>query len=81
MTLYFDWQEEPITSLGKELLMYPCGQQDKLPDYLELFEWQLSPGSASSRFVLWTETSEVDFACDAKAILWQSQQWAMSVRS
>lgn len=31
-------KEEPITSLGKELLMYPCGQQDKLPDYLELFE-------------------------------------------
>lgn len=31
-------KEEPITSLGKELLIYPCGQQDKLPDYLELFE-------------------------------------------
>lgn len=31
-------KEEPITSLGKELLMYPCGQQDKPPDYLELFE-------------------------------------------
>ncbi|XP_005367822.1 SH2 domain-containing protein 4A [Microtus ochrogaster] len=31
-------KEEPITSLGKELLRYPCGQQDKLPDYLELFE-------------------------------------------
>lgn len=31
-------KEEPITSLGKELLLYPCGQQDKLPDYLELFE-------------------------------------------
>uniref|UniRef100_A0A8C5JVA0 SH2 domain containing 4A n=1 Tax=Jaculus jaculus TaxID=51337 RepID=A0A8C5JVA0_JACJA len=31
-------QEEPITSLGKELLLYPCGQQDQPPDYLELFE-------------------------------------------
>lgn len=31
-------KEEPITSLGKELLLYPCCQQDKLPDYLELFE-------------------------------------------
>ncbi|XP_012290680.2 SH2 domain-containing protein 4A isoform X2 [Aotus nancymaae] len=31
-------KEEPITSLGKELLLYPCGQQDQLPDYLELFE-------------------------------------------
>lgn len=31
-------KEEPITSLGKELLLYPCGQQDKLPDYLELFQ-------------------------------------------
>ncbi|XP_055474796.1 SH2 domain-containing protein 4A [Psammomys obesus] len=31
-------KEEPITSLGKELLLYPCGQQDKPPDYLELFE-------------------------------------------
>lgn len=31
-------KEEPITSLGKELLMYPCGQQDKPADYLELFE-------------------------------------------
>ncbi|XP_007933236.1 SH2 domain-containing protein 4A [Orycteropus afer afer] len=29
---------EPITSLGKECLLYPCGQQDQLPDYLELFE-------------------------------------------
>nr|XP_003412541.1 SH2 domain-containing protein 4A isoform X2 [Loxodonta africana] len=29
---------EPITSLGKELLLYPCGQQDQPPDYLELFE-------------------------------------------
>lgn len=31
-------KEEPITSLGKELLLYPCGQQDKPPDYLELYE-------------------------------------------
>jgi SH2 domain-containing protein 4A len=31
-------KEEPITSLGKELLLYPCGQQDESPDYLELFE-------------------------------------------
>ncbi|GAB1293205.1 SH2 domain-containing protein 4A [Apodemus speciosus] len=31
-------KEEPITSLGKELLLYPCGQQDKPPDYLELFQ-------------------------------------------
>uniref|UniRef100_A0A8C0YZU0 SH2 domain-containing protein n=4 Tax=Canis lupus TaxID=9612 RepID=A0A8C0YZU0_CANLF len=31
-------KEEPITSLGKELLLYPCGQQDEPPDYLELFE-------------------------------------------
>ncbi|XP_037382090.1 SH2 domain-containing protein 4A [Talpa occidentalis] len=31
-------KEEPITSLGKEILLYPCGQQDQLPDYLELFE-------------------------------------------
>ncbi|KAJ7313274.1 hypothetical protein JRQ81_004559 [Phrynocephalus forsythii] len=30
--------EEPITSLGKELLRYPCGQQGKEPDYLDLFE-------------------------------------------
>ncbi|XP_059012184.1 SH2 domain-containing protein 4A isoform X1 [Mustela lutreola] len=29
---------EPITSLGKELLLYPCGQQGEPPDYLELFE-------------------------------------------
>ncbi|XP_006897034.1 PREDICTED: SH2 domain-containing protein 4A [Elephantulus edwardii] len=29
---------EPITSLGKELLLHPCGQQDQPPDYLELFE-------------------------------------------
>ena len=48
MALCFDWQEEPITSLGKELLLYPCGQQDKLPDYLELFQWQLSSRSASN---------------------------------
>lgn len=31
-------KEEPITSLGKELLLFPCGQQDKPPDYLELFQ-------------------------------------------
>ncbi|KAM5264853.1 SH2 domain-containing protein 4A isoform 2-T2 [Ctenodactylus gundi] len=31
-------KEEPITSLGKELLLYPCGQQQQPPDYLELFE-------------------------------------------
>uniref|UniRef100_A0A8I5U501 SH2 domain containing 4A n=2 Tax=Pongo abelii TaxID=9601 RepID=A0A8I5U501_PONAB len=31
-------KEEPITSLGKELLLYPCGQHDQLPDYLELLE-------------------------------------------
>ncbi|XP_054421901.1 SH2 domain-containing protein 4A isoform X2 [Pteronotus mesoamericanus] len=31
-------KEEPITSLGKELLLYPCGQRDQTPDYLELFE-------------------------------------------
>ncbi|XP_060037611.1 SH2 domain-containing protein 4A [Erinaceus europaeus] len=31
-------KEEPITSLGKELLLHPCGQQSQLPDYLELFE-------------------------------------------
>ncbi|XP_066236562.1 SH2 domain-containing protein 4A [Saccopteryx leptura] len=31
-------KEEPITSLGKERLLYPCGQQDQPPDYLELFE-------------------------------------------
>ncbi|KAL2761851.1 SH2 domain-containing protein 4A isoform c [Daubentonia madagascariensis] len=31
-------KEEPITLLGKELLLYPCGQQDQPPDYLELFE-------------------------------------------
>ncbi|XP_077008777.1 SH2 domain-containing protein 4A isoform X2 [Tamandua tetradactyla] len=31
-------KEEPITSLGKELLLYPCEQQDQPPDYLELFE-------------------------------------------
>lgn len=43
-----DWQEEPITSLGKELLLYPCGQQDQLPDYLELFEWQPPSGSSYS---------------------------------
>ncbi|XP_066485304.1 SH2 domain-containing protein 4A [Tiliqua scincoides] len=31
-------KDEPITSLGKERLRYPCGQQDLEPDYLELFE-------------------------------------------
>ncbi|XP_061033590.1 SH2 domain-containing protein 4A [Eubalaena glacialis] len=31
-------KEEPITSLGKELLLYPCGQQEQPPDYQELFE-------------------------------------------
>ncbi|XP_023371364.1 SH2 domain-containing protein 4A isoform X2 [Otolemur garnettii] len=31
-------KEEPITSLGRELLLYPCGQQEQPPDYLELFE-------------------------------------------
>ncbi|KAF4026242.1 hypothetical protein G4228_018301 [Cervus hanglu yarkandensis] len=31
-------KEEPITSLGKERLLYPCGQQQEPPDYLELFE-------------------------------------------
>ncbi|XP_012999088.1 SH2 domain-containing protein 4A isoform X2 [Cavia porcellus] len=31
-------KEEPITSLGKELLLYPCGQQEHPPDYLELFK-------------------------------------------
>ncbi|KGL84492.1 SH2 domain-containing protein 4A [Tinamus guttatus] len=31
-------KEEPITSLGKELLLYPCGQEDQEPDYLALFE-------------------------------------------
>uniref|UniRef100_A0A7M4EG74 SH2 domain containing 4A n=1 Tax=Crocodylus porosus TaxID=8502 RepID=A0A7M4EG74_CROPO len=31
-------KEEPITSLGRELLLYPCGQQDHEPDYLDLFE-------------------------------------------
>ncbi|XP_043845178.1 SH2 domain-containing protein 4A [Dromiciops gliroides] len=31
-------REEPITSLGKELLLYPCGQQEQPPDYLDLFE-------------------------------------------
>uniref|UniRef100_A0A8C7A8T7 SH2 domain containing 4A n=1 Tax=Nothoprocta perdicaria TaxID=30464 RepID=A0A8C7A8T7_NOTPE len=30
-------KEEPITSLGKELLLYPCGQEDEEPDYLALF--------------------------------------------
>uniref|UniRef100_A0A8C0E3J5 SH2 domain containing 4A n=1 Tax=Balaenoptera musculus TaxID=9771 RepID=A0A8C0E3J5_BALMU len=31
-------KEEPITSLGKELLLYPCSQQEQPPDYQELFE-------------------------------------------
>ncbi|KFQ24347.1 SH2 domain-containing protein 4A [Merops nubicus] len=31
-------KEEPITSLGKELLLYPCGQEDQEPDYISLFE-------------------------------------------
>ncbi|XP_058513420.1 SH2 domain-containing protein 4A [Ochotona princeps] len=31
-------KEEPITSLGRERLLYPCGQQDQPPDYQELFE-------------------------------------------
>ncbi|KFU86205.1 SH2 domain-containing protein 4A [Chaetura pelagica] len=31
-------KEEPITSLGKELLLYPCGQEDQEPDYICLFE-------------------------------------------
>ncbi|XP_060104355.1 SH2 domain-containing protein 4A [Heteronotia binoei] len=30
-------QDEPITSLGQELLCHPCGQQGPEPDYLELF--------------------------------------------
>ncbi|XP_014747558.1 PREDICTED: SH2 domain-containing protein 4A [Sturnus vulgaris] len=31
-------KDEPITSLGKELLLYPCGQEDEEPDYISLFE-------------------------------------------
>ncbi|XP_064004648.1 SH2 domain-containing protein 4A [Pogoniulus pusillus] len=31
-------KEEPITSLGKEMLLYPCGQEDQQPDYISLFE-------------------------------------------
>ncbi|XP_048798248.1 SH2 domain-containing protein 4A isoform X1 [Lagopus muta] len=31
-------KDEPITSLGKELLLYPCGQEDHEPDYISLFE-------------------------------------------
>uniref|UniRef100_A0ACB8FT89 SH2 domain-containing protein 4A n=2 Tax=Sphaerodactylus townsendi TaxID=933632 RepID=A0ACB8FT89_9SAUR len=31
-------KDEPITSLGKELLLYPCGQQGQAPDYLDLFQ-------------------------------------------
>ncbi|XP_061445395.1 SH2 domain-containing protein 4A [Rhineura floridana] len=30
-------KDEPITSFGKELLYYPCGQQGQEPDYLDLF--------------------------------------------
>lgn len=36
-------QDEPITSLGKELLLYPCGQEDQEPDYISLFEWTSPP--------------------------------------
>lgn len=32
-------QEEAITSMGKELLLYPCGQEDHEPDYSSLFKW------------------------------------------
>uniref|UniRef100_A0A669QHE3 SH2 domain containing 4A n=1 Tax=Phasianus colchicus TaxID=9054 RepID=A0A669QHE3_PHACC len=31
-------KDEPITSMGKELLLYPCGQEDHEPDYISLFE-------------------------------------------
>ncbi|KAM3823390.1 SH2 domain-containing protein 4A isoform 2-T2 [Vipera latastei] len=31
-------KDEPITSLGKECLHYPCGQQGQLLDYFNLFE-------------------------------------------
>ncbi|XP_062987772.1 SH2 domain-containing protein 4A [Elgaria multicarinata webbii] len=31
-------KDEPITSLGKELLRYPCGQEGQELDYLDLFE-------------------------------------------
>ncbi|XP_061211241.1 SH2 domain-containing protein 4A isoform X1 [Neopsephotus bourkii] len=31
-------KDEPITSLGKELLLYPCGQEDQEADYISLFE-------------------------------------------
>ncbi|XP_036752189.2 SH2 domain-containing protein 4A isoform X1 [Manis pentadactyla] len=30
-------KEEPLTSLGQERLLYPCGQRDQPPDYVELF--------------------------------------------
>ncbi|KGL90125.1 SH2 domain-containing protein 4A, partial [Charadrius vociferus] len=30
-------KDEPITSMGKELLLYPCGQEDQEPDYISLF--------------------------------------------
>ncbi|XP_029457552.1 SH2 domain-containing protein 4A isoform X2 [Rhinatrema bivittatum] len=31
-------KEEPITSLGKEHLLYPCGQQEHTCDYSDLFD-------------------------------------------
>lgn len=31
-------KEEAITSMGKELLLYPCGQEDHEPDYISLFK-------------------------------------------
>ncbi|XP_075461378.1 SH2 domain-containing protein 4A isoform X2 [Ascaphus truei] len=31
-------KDEPITSLGKELLLYPCDQQEQTCDYRDLFE-------------------------------------------
>ncbi|MEE6459977.1 hypothetical protein FKM82_000811 [Ascaphus truei] len=31
-------KDEPITSLGKELLLYPCDQQEHTCDYRDLFE-------------------------------------------
>uniref|UniRef100_A0A8B9VED4 SH2 domain containing 4A n=1 Tax=Anas zonorhyncha TaxID=75864 RepID=A0A8B9VED4_9AVES len=31
-------KEEAITSMGKELLLYPCGQEDHEPDYSSLFK-------------------------------------------
>lgn len=52
-------QDEPITSLGKELLLYPCGQEDQEPDYISLFEWTspsrwAAPGLYSQRTWNWT---------------------------